>query len=236
MRGLQRTTGALPRATPALLRTCATRHSRTINTLHAQQKTSGDHQRANAPATSATTPLDLSRNQGVYGAYWSSHFTASSESHSLLQQADDRARALYTTQIYHGQARPPSRRGIHHHSAPAASSSQADGSSGVASTSSSNSSSSSSSTRGPATGAGTGGSISAQKFGSAVKGNPTESEADVAADRAEDDPLPPQLHHTIQLGAGGAAPRRTESEEDVVADRGAVGEDPLARVKKEQRR
>ncbi|KAL2174168.1 uncharacterized protein P884DRAFT_315246 [Thermothelomyces heterothallicus CBS 202.75] len=228
MRGLQRTTGALPRATPGQLRICATRHSRTINTLQAQQKTSGDHQRAGAPATSASTPLDLSRNQGLhYGANRSSHFTASSESHSLLQQADDRARALYTTQIYHGQARPPSRRGIHHHSAPAASSSQADGgSSGVI--------------RGPAagagTGAGTGVSTSAQKFGSAVKGNPTESEADVAADRAEDDPLPPQLHHTIRLGAGGAAPRRTESEEDVVADRGAVGEDPLARVKKDQRR
>ncbi|AEO59540.1 hypothetical protein MYCTH_2307924 [Thermothelomyces thermophilus ATCC 42464] len=228
MRGLQRTTGALPRATPGLLRTCATRHSRTINTLQARQKTSGDQQRANAPATSATTPLDLSRNQGVYGANWSSHFTASSESHSLLQQADDPARALYTTQIYHGQARPPSRRGIHHHSAPAASSSQADGSS----------SSSSSSISRPAAGAGTGTGVSAsaQKFGSAVKGNPTESEADVAADRAEDDPLPPELHHTIQLGAGGAAPRRTESEEDVVADRGAVGEDPLARVKKDQRR
>ncbi|KAL2022071.1 hypothetical protein VTK56DRAFT_6115 [Thermocarpiscus australiensis] len=86
---------------------------------------------------------------------------------------------------------------------------------------------------GPATGAGTGVLIAAQMFGSQVKANPTESEAVVAADRAEVDPLPPELRRTststIRLGASGedAAPRPTESEEDVVADPGR--EDPLRR-------
>ncbi|KAK1752715.1 hypothetical protein QBC47DRAFT_405030 [Echria macrotheca] len=64
-------------------------------------------------------------------------------------------------------------------------------------------------------------------FGSEVKGNPTESEADVAADRCEDDPLPPVMHRTIQMPAGEAAAygRPTDSEERVAADRAA--EDPL---------
>ncbi|KAM7194635.1 hypothetical protein V8F20_007827 [Naviculisporaceae sp. PSN 640] len=51
-----------------------------------------------------------------------------------------------------------------------------------------------------------------------VKGNPTESEADVAADRNDDDPLPPEKHHTIRMPAGSAGPRPTEAEEDVRAD------------------
>ncbi|GAB1309878.1 hypothetical protein MFIFM68171_00088 [Madurella fahalii] len=75
------------------------------------------------------------------------------------------------------------------------------------------------------TGAGTGVLISAQMFGAEVKGNPTESEADVAADRSDDDPLPQGLHHTIRLPAGDAGGKPTESEEDVAADCGAV--DPL---------
>lgn len=75
------------------------------------------------------------------------------------------------------------------------------------------------------TGAGTGVLISAQMFGAEVKGNPTESEADVAADRSDEDPLPPGMHHTIRLPAGDAGGKPTESEEDVAADRSGV--DPL---------
>ncbi|KAK0732004.1 hypothetical protein B0H67DRAFT_640316 [Lasiosphaeris hirsuta] len=62
-----------------------------------------------------------------------------------------------------------------------------------------------------------------------VKGNPTESEADVWADRTDDDPLPPELHHTIQLPAGDAVPGPTDSEQEVQADRSE--EDPLPRKK-----
>jgi len=58
-----------------------------------------------------------------------------------------------------------------------------------------------------------------------VKGNPTESEADVAADRSDEDPLPPEKHHTIQMPAGDLAPKPTPSEEFVKADR--AKEDPL---------
>jgi len=58
-----------------------------------------------------------------------------------------------------------------------------------------------------------------------VKGNPTESEADVWADRADEDPLPPEMQHTIELPAGEAGPKPTESEERVRADR--AQEDPL---------
>lgn len=76
------------------------------------------------------------------------------------------------------------------------------------------------------TGAGTGVLISAQMFGTEVKGNPTESEADVAADRSDEDPLPQGMHHTIRLPVGDAGGKPTESEEDVAADRGEV--DPLA--------
>ena len=85
---------------------------------------------------------------------------------------------------------------------------------------------------GPLTGLGTGVSIAAQMFGSEVKGNPTESEADVAADRSDEDPLPPEMHHTIRLGAGEAGERPTESEEDVAADLGRWGADPLAAWRK----
>ncbi|KAL2150961.1 hypothetical protein VTH82DRAFT_6059 [Thermothelomyces myriococcoides] len=225
MSGLQRAKNILPRATPALImRTCVARRSRPISTLRAEQKTSGNQQWASSPATSATTPPDLSRNRGVYGAYRTSHHAAFSEGHGILQQADGCTRALYTTQIYHGQARPHSRRGMHHQHQPTpAASSEATTTSGP----------SGGSIKGPMTGFGTGVGISAQMFGSAVKGNPTESEAYVAADRAEEDPLPAGLHHTIRLGAGDAAPRPTESEEDVVADRGAAGEDPLGRGRKE---
>jgi hypothetical protein len=67
----------------------------------------------------------------------------------------------------------------------------------------------------------------AMSFGSEVKGNPTESEADVAADRCDDDPLPPGMHQTIRMPAGEAAVygHPTDSEERVAADRAA--EDPL---------
>lgn len=51
-----------------------------------------------------------------------------------------------------------------------------------------------------------------------VKGNPTESEAYVAADRSDEDPLPPEKRHTIQMPAGEAGPKPTESEENVRAD------------------
>ncbi|KAL1837769.1 hypothetical protein VTJ49DRAFT_3405 [Mycothermus thermophilus] len=64
-------------------------------------------------------------------------------------------------------------------------------------------------------------------FGEEVKGNPTESEADVAADRSDLDPLPPGLHHTIRMGPGEAGPLPTESEADVAADLGRAGEDPV---------
>jgi len=61
-----------------------------------------------------------------------------------------------------------------------------------------------------------------------VKGNPTESEADVAADRSDDDPLPPGLHHRIAMPAGEAAGKPTPSEERVHADRSR--EDPLHKL------
>ncbi|KAK3392722.1 hypothetical protein B0H63DRAFT_433 [Podospora didyma] len=63
-----------------------------------------------------------------------------------------------------------------------------------------------------------------------VKGNPTESEADVWADRIDDDPLPPEKHKTIRLPAGDLAPKPTDAEAGVRADRSE--EDPLPRVKK----
>ncbi|KAL2192654.1 hypothetical protein P885DRAFT_72848 [Corynascus similis CBS 632.67] len=211
MRALQSLTAALPRA--FALRMFATRAAPTISTARTHRKNATEHH-PNPPATSATTPLDLSPNQGVYGSDWSSHFNASSEGHHSAQPIDDRTRACYSTQIYHGQARPSNRRGIHHSAWAAAPQVQPNVGAG------------------PATGAGTGVPIAAQMFGAEVKGNPTESEADVAADRSEDDPLPAQFHRTIRLGAGGAAPSRTESEEDVVADRGRGGDDPLAGIKK----
>ncbi|KAK4135920.1 hypothetical protein BT67DRAFT_264288 [Trichocladium antarcticum] len=85
--------------------------------------------------------------------------------------------------------------------------------------------------RGPATGMGTGVSIVADNFGCEVKANPTVSEANVAADRCDYDPLAPGLHHTIRLDAGGAAAEPTESEEDVAADLGRRGPDPLTEKK-----
>jgi len=64
-----------------------------------------------------------------------------------------------------------------------------------------------------------------------VKENPTESEADVAADRSDDDPLPPGLHQTILLPEGDALPKKkTDSEERVAADR--AEEDPLDAVRR----
>lgn len=58
-------------------------------------------------------------------------------------------------------------------------------------------------------------------FGSEVKLNPSESEADVAADRGEIDPLPMGMHRTILVDAGETAvyTRPTDSEEVVRADR-----------------
>ncbi|KAL2125524.1 hypothetical protein VTJ04DRAFT_1889 [Mycothermus thermophilus] len=67
----------------------------------------------------------------------------------------------------------------------------------------------------------------AMDFGGEIKGNPTDSEADVAADRSDVDPLPPGMHHTIRMGPGEAGPVPTESEADVAADLGRSGEDPL---------
>ncbi|KAK3299793.1 uncharacterized protein B0H64DRAFT_414038 [Chaetomium fimeti] len=200
MRALQKITTTLPRATA--LRGMATRPA-TVDTLRAHHKTS--------PSSSpATQPINHQpSNQGVFGAEWSSHFNRPEDQH----RDHNRARAsCYSTQIYHGQARPSDRRGIHsvgqdRVSAPSAA--------GAAQTS------------GPVTGAGTGVLVSAQMFGTEVKGNPTESEADVAADRSDEDPLPPGLHHTIRMGAGDAAPLPTESEADVVADRGGPEADPL---------
>jgi hypothetical protein len=66
-----------------------------------------------------------------------------------------------------------------------------------------------------------------QVYGSEVKVNPSESEADVAADRGEIDPLPMGLHYTILLDAGEASVYGcpTASEEAVHADR--YMEDPL---------
>lgn len=58
-----------------------------------------------------------------------------------------------------------------------------------------------------------------------VKKNPTESEADVAADRSDEDPLPPEKHRIIEMPAGEAAGRPTDSEERVQADR--AQQDPL---------
>ncbi|KAK0669069.1 hypothetical protein QBC41DRAFT_112476 [Cercophora samala] len=64
-----------------------------------------------------------------------------------------------------------------------------------------------------------------QVFGSEVKVNPTQSEANVAADRGDIDPLPQGMHHTILMGAGDAGGRPTEAEEDVHAD--LYMDDPL---------
>ncbi|KAJ9129680.1 hypothetical protein NKR19_g10243 [Coniochaeta hoffmannii] len=66
-----------------------------------------------------------------------------------------------------------------------------------------------------------------QVFGSEVKVNPSESEADVAADRGEIDPLPMGKHNTILVDAGEASvySKPTDSEEAVHADR--EKDDPL---------
>lgn len=60
-----------------------------------------------------------------------------------------------------------------------------------------------------------------QVFGSEVKVNPSQSEANVAADRGEIDPLPMGMHNTILLEAGEAArwSHPTDSEEAVHAER-----------------
>ncbi|KAK4202964.1 hypothetical protein QBC40DRAFT_34568 [Triangularia verruculosa] len=64
-----------------------------------------------------------------------------------------------------------------------------------------------------------------QVFGREVKVNPTQSEANVAADRGDIDPLPQGMHHTILMGPGDAGGRPTEAEEDVHAD--LYMDDPL---------
>jgi len=73
-----------------------------------------------------------------------------------------------------------------------------------------------------------------QVFGSEVKTNPTQSEANVAADRGEKDPLPMGMHRTILLGEGGAHEytKATDSEESVHADR--YQEDPLHKDQKKK--
>ena len=60
-----------------------------------------------------------------------------------------------------------------------------------------------------------------QVFGREVKVNPSQSEANVAADRGEIDPLPMGMHHTILLDAGETVQwtSPTESEADLRADR-----------------
>jgi hypothetical protein len=190
-----------------------------VDTLRAHHQTP-----PSTAAASATNPINQPTNQGVFGTDWSSHFAHPDD----LQHRDHRARASsYSTQIYHGQARPSDKRGIHSVGQdrvtappPPSPGHHASGGHGV----------------GPATGSGTGVLVSAQMFGTEVKGNPTESEADVAADRSDEDPLPPGLHHTIRLGAGDAAPLPTESEADVVADRGGADADPLWAGEKKGRR
>ncbi|KAH7627423.1 hypothetical protein B0T09DRAFT_183757 [Sordaria sp. MPI-SDFR-AT-0083] len=56
---------------------------------------------------------------------------------------------------------------------------------------------------------------------------PSQSEANVKADRSDIDPLPMGLHKVIPLPAGEAIPGPTESEWDVRADRSSMEEDPL---------
>ncbi|KAH6633881.1 hypothetical protein B0J18DRAFT_1472 [Chaetomium sp. MPI-SDFR-AT-0129] len=169
------------------------------------------------PSSPSATPSVSNGTRVALGPNLTSHFTTLDRAQQRQNSTDDRARGLYSTQIYHGQARPspssshPCRRAFH-------SSARALSPVHVA--------------PGPATGADTGVPIAAQMFGSEVKGNPTESEADVAADRSDADPLPPGKHHTIRLGPGDAAPRPTESEEDVAADRGGNATDPLGGGKK----
>ncbi len=135
---------------------------------------------------------------------------------------DERTRALYRTQIYHGQSGPPAASGaraIHYESMPAS----------VAGVSQhlfgreykgnpTESEADVAADRSDWDPLPPGGHM----YGVEYKGNPTESEADVAADRSSYDPLPMQMHHAIRMGAGGAAAKPTESEEDVVADRGGV--------------
>jgi hypothetical protein len=217
MRALQKITAALPRAAPTIpaVRTIATRTT-TIDTLHARHNPT-PRQADQPTATSPNSGVEYTPSQpgGIPHQTNPTEQPPSPKYYHPLATPENRARSFYSTQIYHGQASPtPSptpatRRGIHSsaHHGPAP---------------------------GPATGAGTGVLISAHMFGSEVKGNPTESEADVAADRSDYDPLPPELHRTICLGAGEAAPRPTESEEDVAADRGGAGEDPLRGVREKR--
>lgn len=195
-----------PRATT--LRTFATRTS-TVDTLRARRKTSA------RPAEQSGNTSEITPSQGVFfGSDWT-HWESSS--HNPFT-ADDRARALYSTQIYNGQR----------HTSPASTPPPTI----IPKVNSKRTIITAPPGSGPATGAGTGVPIGAQMFGNEVKGNPTESEADVAADRCDEDPLPPGLHHTICLGAGDAAPRPTESEEDVCADRGTAGVDPLEEMRR----
>ncbi|KAK3395831.1 hypothetical protein B0T20DRAFT_487356 [Sordaria brevicollis] len=61
---------------------------------------------------------------------------------------------------------------------------------------------------------------------------PSQSEANVKADRSEIDPLPMGMHKVIPLPAGSAMPEPTESEWDVRADRASMEEDPLRDTRK----
>lgn len=196
---MQRITAIYPRATA--LRTLTARAT-TTTTLRAHRT---------APSRDSTSPATPTNpgTQTIFGLARGTHWDTS---HHTPYSLDDRARSLYSTQIYAGQVNPQQqqqqqvqqRRGMH----------------------------SGNVTPGPATGAETGVRISAQMFGAEVKGNPTESEADVAADRSDLDPLPVELHHTIRLGPGDSGPNPTESEADVMADRGGSGMDPLWGVKR----
>ncbi|KAL2256389.1 hypothetical protein VTK26DRAFT_1748 [Humicola hyalothermophila] len=206
------------RQSPTTIRTFATRTG-TIDTLRARRKTSPRPVDQPTKTTSNTNPnLTLPSHGGgvFFGSDWA-HWESSS--HNPFT-ADDRACSFYSTQIYHGQ-RPSAT------SSPASTSTLPAARNGPKPPPNR---SITTVTPGPATGAGTGVPIAAQMFGNDIKANPTESEADVAADRCGVDPLPAQFHHhTVDRGPGDAAtPRPTESEEDVSADRGLAGEDPLA--------
>ncbi|KAK4154692.1 hypothetical protein C8A00DRAFT_14190 [Chaetomidium leptoderma] len=197
---VQRVTNTLLRAIG--FRAIATRTITTDSLRTRSHQPSSHH--PNQPATSANTILEFASSQSVFGRDWpaTTHRDTTDRNPRSLS-IDERSRAFYSTQIYHGQACPSHRRGMHSDTA-----------------------------AGPQTGAGTGVVISAQMFGTEVKGNPTESEADVAADRSDLDPLPPGKHHTIRLGPGEAGSVPTESEADVAADRGGADLDPLGAVRK----
>jgi hypothetical protein len=195
------------------LRTISTRAA-AIDALRGRRRPSPHPSEAPATITSTIRPLEFSSNQGVFGRDCFSHWDTAAHN-TPPWSLDKRARSMHTTHISHDQADPGARQPTTQSPAQHVAAGPATGAG-----------------TGAGTGASTGVPIAAQMFGADIKGNPTESEADVAADRCDVDPLPPELHHTIRMGAGGAAPRPTESEEDVVADRlGGADGDPLGQMR-----